>query len=50
IGMFEEFRKDWTEKISTVVLRGFDARCREYMKNKKQWQEKEEGWNVSKLF
>ncbi|KAI3963419.1 hypothetical protein MKW98_022841 [Papaver atlanticum] len=51
IGKFEEFRKDWTEKISTVVLRGFDARCREYIKNKKQWQEKEEeGWNVSKLF
>ncbi|RZC79837.1 hypothetical protein C5167_042413, partial [Papaver somniferum] len=50
IGKFEEFRKDWTEKIATVVLRGFDARCSEYMKNKQQWQEKEEGWNVSKLF
>ncbi|OVA13332.1 RINT-1/TIP-1 [Macleaya cordata] len=51
IEKLEEFRKEWTEKISTVVLRGFDARCRDYMKNKKQWQEKgEEGWNVSKLF
>ncbi|MCL7035693.1 hypothetical protein MKW94_009553 [Papaver nudicaule] len=51
IGKFEDFRKEWTEKISTVVLRGFDARCREYMKNKKQWQDKgEEGWNVSILF
>ncbi|GMQ10566.1 hypothetical protein CsSME_00053516 [Camellia sinensis var. sinensis] len=46
-----EFRTEWVEKLSTVVLRGFDARCRDYMKNKKQWQEKgEEGWAVSKQF
>lgn len=45
----EEFRKEWVEKISVVVLRGFDARCREYLKNRKQWQEDgEEGWTVSK--
>ncbi|KAL5722712.1 hypothetical protein ACHQM5_006198 [Ranunculus cassubicifolius] len=49
IKKFEEFRNEWTEKISTVILRGFDARCRDYMKNKKQWQEiGEEGWTVSK--
>ncbi|KAH6807664.1 RINT-1 / TIP-1 family [Perilla frutescens var. frutescens] len=36
----EEFRTEWIEKLSTVVLRGFDALCRDYIKNKKQWQEK----------
>ncbi|XVF09103.1 hypothetical protein REPUB_Repub07fG0062600 [Reevesia pubescens] len=46
---FEDFRTQWVEKISVVVLRGFDARCRDYMKNRRQWQEKsEEGWTVSK--
>ncbi|XVE54821.1 hypothetical protein DITRI_Ditri03aG0113400 [Diplodiscus trichospermus] len=46
---FEDFRTEWVEKISVVVLRGFDARCRDYMKNRRQWQEKsEEGWMVSK--
>ncbi|KAF6175900.1 hypothetical protein GIB67_003388 [Kingdonia uniflora] len=47
----EEFRMEWVEKLSTVVLRGFDARCRDYIKNRKQWQEKEEkNWTVSKSF
>ncbi|KAJ4980288.1 hypothetical protein NE237_031125 [Protea cynaroides] len=47
----EDFRADWVDKISTAVLRGFDARSREYVKNRKQWQEKEEeGWTVSKTF
>lgn len=46
---FEDFRTQWVEKISVVVLRGFDARLRDYMKNRRQWQEKsEEGWTVSK--
>ncbi|XP_065877150.1 RINT1-like protein MAG2 [Euphorbia lathyris] len=45
----EAFRNEWVEKISVVVLRGFDAKCRDYMKNRRQWQEKgEEGWAVSK--
>ncbi|XP_068637351.1 RINT1-like protein MAG2 [Aristolochia californica] len=45
------FQTEWVEKISTVILRGFDARCRDYLKNKKQWQEKrEEGWTVSQTF
>ncbi|KAK4844279.1 hypothetical protein QYF36_018438 [Acer negundo] len=49
IKKFEEFRMEWVEKLSVVVLRGCDARCREYMKNRRQWQEKnEEGWTVSK--
>ncbi|EYU35856.1 hypothetical protein ABFS82_09G036600 [Erythranthe guttata] len=39
---FEEFRTEWVEKLSTVVLRGFDSLCRGYIKNKKQWQEKSE--------
>lgn len=51
IGKLEKFRTEWVEKLFSVVLRGFDARCREYMKNRKQWQEKgEEGWAVSKSF
>ncbi|KAL5816501.1 hypothetical protein ACOSQ3_024879 [Xanthoceras sorbifolium] len=49
IKKLEEFRTEWVEKLSVVVLRGFDARCRDYMKNRRQWQEKnEEGWTVSK--
>ncbi|XP_062027609.1 RINT1-like protein MAG2 [Rosa rugosa] len=45
----EEFRTEWAEKISVVILRGFDAECRDYVKNRKQWQEKgEDGWTVSK--
>ncbi|XP_057806417.1 RINT1-like protein MAG2 isoform X2 [Salvia miltiorrhiza] len=40
IKKLEEFKTEWIEKLSTVVLRGFDALCREYIKNKKQWQEK----------
>ncbi|XP_031269104.1 RINT1-like protein MAG2 [Pistacia vera] len=45
----EEFRMEWVEKMSVVVLRGFDVHCRDYVKNRRQWQEKsEEGWIVSK--
>ncbi|CAM8926747.1 unnamed protein product [Rhodiola kirilowii] len=47
----EKFRTDWVDKISVVILRGFTAQCRDYMKNRKQWQEKiEEGWTVSPSF
>ncbi|KAG8652470.1 hypothetical protein MANES_06G094600v8 [Manihot esculenta] len=49
VGKLEEFRKEWVEKISVVVLRGFDARCRDYLKNRRQWQDNgEEGWTVSR--
>lgn len=45
----EEFRAEWTGKISVVILRGFDALARDYMKNRKQWQEMDdEGLSVSK--
>ncbi|KAM6569716.1 hypothetical protein CsatB_017701 [Cannabis sativa] len=45
----EALRMEWVEKLYVVILRGFDALCRDYMKNKRQWQEKsEEGWTVSK--
>ncbi|KAI3504650.1 hypothetical protein L2E82_46577 [Cichorium intybus] len=51
IRKLEEFRIEWVEKLSKVVFRGFDACCREYIKNKKQWMEKtEEGWGVSRSF
>ncbi|KAF7850556.1 hypothetical protein BT93_L5307 [Corymbia citriodora subsp. variegata] len=44
-----EFRVEWVEKISIVVLRGFDVSSRDYMRNRKQWQEKsEEGSTVSR--
>ncbi|XP_017256002.1 RINT1-like protein MAG2 isoform X1 [Daucus carota subsp. sativus] len=50
IRKLEEFRVEWIEMLSTVVLRGFDARCRDYIKNRKQWQERsEEGLVVSRL-
>lgn len=50
ISKLEKFRIEWIDKLSTVVLRGFDSSCREYLKNRKQWQEKgEEGW-VSRSF
>ena len=48
-GKLEAFRIEWVEKLYVVLLRGFDALSRDYMKNKKQWQEKsDEGWTVSK--
>ncbi|XP_062116484.1 RINT1-like protein MAG2 isoform X2 [Humulus lupulus] len=48
-GKLEAFRMEWVEKLYVVILRGFDALCRDYMKNKRQWQDKsEEGWTVSK--
>eukprot|EP00268_Persea_americana_P065438 TRINITY_DN8737_c0_g2_i1.p1 TRINITY_DN8737_c0_g2~~TRINITY_DN8737_c0_g2_i1.p1 ORF type:complete len:668 (+),score=139.22 TRINITY_DN8737_c0_g2_i1:1406-3409(+) len=50
IGKLKEFQTEWVEKLSTVVLRGFDARCRDYFKNKKQWQEKGEVGYVSRAF
>ncbi|KAK9757689.1 hypothetical protein RND81_01G179500 [Saponaria officinalis] len=47
----EEFRKEWVDKITNVVLRGFEAQVRDYVRNKKQWQEKvEEGWTVTQSF
>lgn len=51
IKKLEEFRTEWIEKLSTVVLRGFDALCRDYIKNKKQWQEKsDEALTLSRSF
>lgn len=49
IGNLEAFETEWVDKITAVILRGFDIQCGDYMKNKKQWQEKaEKGWTVSK--
>ena len=48
IKKLEEFRTEWVEKISLVILRGFDSHSRDYVKNKRQWQKGEEGWTVSK--
>ncbi|KAJ6801216.1 RINT1-like protein MAG2 [Iris pallida] len=46
-----EFRAEWIEKISTVILRGFEAKSRDYFRNKRHWQEKAEGgWAMSKAF
>ncbi|XP_071693163.1 RINT1-like protein MAG2 [Rutidosis leptorrhynchoides] len=38
----EKFRTEWAEKLTIVILRGFDACVRDYIKNKKQWIEKNE--------
>ncbi|KAG1342461.1 RINT1-like protein MAG2 [Cocos nucifera] len=46
----KKFKAEWVEKISMVILRGFDTCCRDYFKNKKQWQEKTEGLVVSRAF
>ncbi|KAK3406303.1 hypothetical protein EUGRSUZ_K02465 [Eucalyptus grandis] len=49
IRKLKEFGVEWVEKISVVVLRGFDVSSRDYIRNRKQWQEKsEEGSTVSR--
>ncbi|XP_030521367.1 RINT1-like protein MAG2 isoform X2 [Rhodamnia argentea] len=49
IWKLEEFIVEWVEKISVVVLRGFDVSSRDYIRNRKQWQGKsEEGSTVSR--
>jgi RAD50-interacting protein 1 len=50
ISRVKDFRIEWVEKISTVILRGFDARTRDHVKNKRQWREKMEGYAVSRAF
>lgn len=50
LSMFKEFRIEWVEKITTVIIRGFDSLCREYLKSKRQWQEKSEGISLSRTF
>ncbi|GMJ05744.1 maigo2 [Hibiscus trionum] len=46
---FEDFRTQWVEKVTVVILRGFESLCRDYIKNRRQWQEtSEEGLTVSK--
>ncbi|KAK4790844.1 hypothetical protein SAY86_031257 [Trapa natans] len=45
----EEFRTEWAKKISVVILRGFDALARDYLKNRRQWQDQnEEDLSLSK--
>ncbi|GMH17175.1 hypothetical protein Nepgr_019016 [Nepenthes gracilis] len=51
IGKMDEFTREWVDRIITVVLRGFDAKFRDYTKGRKQWQEKvEEGLTVTQSF
>ncbi|CAO2040683.1 unnamed protein product [Urochloa humidicola] len=50
INHLKEFRVEWVDKIATVILRAFDARSRDYLKNKRQWLEKSEGPAVSRAF
>ncbi|KAF0933015.1 hypothetical protein E2562_013773 [Oryza meyeriana var. granulata] len=50
INQLKDFRVQWTDKICTVILRDFDARSRDYLKNKRQWQEKSEGLPLSRAF
>ncbi|KAH9312677.1 hypothetical protein KI387_027712 [Taxus chinensis] len=46
---FKKFQTDWLAKLIAVILRGFDARCREYVRNKKQWQEKDVDQEVQEV-
>ncbi|XP_047325581.1 RINT1-like protein MAG2 [Impatiens glandulifera] len=39
IKKLEKFETEWVNKLSTVVLRGFEVQCRDYFKNKKHWLE-----------
>ncbi|KAK1619834.1 hypothetical protein QYE76_025351 [Lolium multiflorum] len=48
INQLKEFRSEWVDKISTVILRGFDGRSRDYLKNKRQWQEHSEEPAISR--
>ncbi|KAH1264858.1 RINT1-like protein MAG2 [Glycine max] len=48
IKKLEEFKTQWVEKISLVIFRGFDCHSRDYVNNKRQWLEGEEGWTMSK--
>ncbi|CAN6239433.1 unnamed protein product [Urochloa humidicola] len=50
IDHLKEFRVEWVDKIATVILRAFDSRSRDYLKNKRQWLEKSEGPAVSRAF
>ncbi|CAL4967025.1 unnamed protein product [Urochloa decumbens] len=50
INHLKEFRMEWVDKIATVILRAFDSRSRDYLKNKRQWLEKSEGPAVSRAF
>ncbi|GJN22275.1 hypothetical protein PR202_gb09829 [Eleusine coracana subsp. coracana] len=50
INHLKEFRVEWVDKISTVILRAFGARSWDYLKNKRQWLEKSEGPVVSRIF
>ncbi|KAM0927151.1 hypothetical protein ACQ4PT_003242 [Festuca glaucescens] len=48
INQLKEFRSEWVDKISTVILRAFDGRSRDYLKNKRQWQEHSEEPAISR--
>nr|CAB3503106.1 unnamed protein product [Digitaria exilis] len=50
INHVKEFRVEWVDKITTVILRAFDSRSRDYLKNKRQWLEKSDGPAVSRAF
>ncbi|CAM6101483.1 unnamed protein product [Calypogeia fissa] len=50
------FRQDWIGRLVAAISRGFDARCREYLRNKKRWLETGKGvgdldghFNVSEI-
>ncbi|KAK6920858.1 hypothetical protein RJ641_014536, partial [Dillenia turbinata] len=51
IGKLEYFITKWVNKLFTIVLRGFEARCKDYIKNRIQRQEKStDGLTVSNTF
>jgi RAD50-interacting protein 1 len=50
INHLKEFRVEWVDKISTVILRTFDACSQDYLKNKRQWLDKSDGPVISRTF
>ncbi|KAL2622592.1 hypothetical protein R1flu_002797 [Riccia fluitans] len=40
---FKKFRQEWLTKLVSSITRGFEARSREFIRNKKKWSEPDRG-------
>ncbi|KAL3691452.1 hypothetical protein R1sor_005103 [Riccia sorocarpa] len=49
VAAFQKFRQEWLSKLVSSVTRGFEARSREYTRNKKKWSEPGRGIKGSDL-
>ena len=39
VDQFLAFQRDWLAKIVGAIVRGFEARCADYLRNKRRWEE-----------